>query len=384
MKIMAFLKRAALAISRRAAWLLCVLLPIRRNRIVVSNFGGRGYGDNPKYIVKELLSKGGGLEIVWLVKDRKEALTLPEGVKSCDIRSPLGAYYMATAGVWIDNCRRNFIFKRKKQLYIQTWHGFALKRIEKDVSDKLPKSYVRTAVHDSKHIDVMVSCSSFMTEIYKKAFWYEGDVLEIGAPRNDLLLGDRTQASKKVREAFSLDDGSGIILYAPTFRADGSLQPYSVDYKRLINACGEKFKRDFAVLVRIHPDIIEKCQSLSFGPSVINASYYPDVQELLAAADIVISDYSSLMFDFVLTGKPCFQFATDIEEYKKDRNFYFRLDELPFALAVDNDGLERNILSFEEKEYKQGLERFYGEVGMVRDGSASRKCAELVIKHCGK
>ena len=154
---------------------------------------------------------------------------------------------------------------------------------------------------------------------------------------------------------------------------------YNLDYLRLKAVCEKRFGGKFAVLVRLHPNVMEKSRDLSFdGTNVLNASFYPDIQELLTAADVVISDYSSLMFDFALSYKPCFQYATDIDKYKEDRNFYFALDQLPFSLATSNDELEQKILTFDMDVYRDTLKEFYASVGMVSTGDSAKRCAELI------
>ena len=115
------------------------------------------------------------------------------------------------------------------------------------------------------------------------------------------------------------------------------------------------------------------------GCNIINANKYPDMQELLCATDIVITDYSSLMFDFALSKKPCFLFATDIERYKNDRNFYFDLIQLPFMVAETNELLVENILSFDESIYKGQLCEFFRNVGMIMDGQASKSVTEVIL-----
>lgn len=380
------LKRIYRAIIYRLSWIVCRFLPIKKDKIVVSSYYGRGYGDNPKYIVEELLRVNNSkLEIIWLVKKGQESGEIPVGVKAVCNNSFKAIFHLSTAKVWIDNCRKAFLFKRKKQYYLQTWHGFALKRIEKDVREHLDAGYVKNAIKDSKHIDLLVSDSSFMTKIYKDCFWYNGKIVEWGQARNDILHNYDFNVSNKVKKHFELCKNQKIILYAPTFRADYSVEPYQIDYERLIKNCQERFGGDFVALVRLHPNIIDKCGALKFEEGkIINASLYPDMQELLVAADIVISDYSSLMFDFALTRKPCFQFAVDIEEYKEDRNFYFPLDQLPFALAENNDQLQDIILNFKEKEYHEKLKDFFSETGMVMDGQASKRCVDWILQKINK
>ena len=248
----------------------------------------------------------------------------------------------------------------------------------------MSKIYVRTAIKDSEKIDVIISDSRFMTELYKRAFWYDGLILEWGSPRNDILIkGDSTILSK-VRNYYNIAADKKILLYAPTFRVDHSIEAYGIDYRRVREACQKRFKGEFVVLVRLHPNIVDKCENLLLKEGeIINATHYPDMQELLLAADICISDYSSLMFDFALSKKPCFQFATDIENYKQDRNFYFEIDKLPFMLCKDNDELEKAILLFDEAGYHFNLDMFFKEVGMVMTGEAAASCAEWIIERIG-
>lgn len=372
------IKRIFKAIIRRAVWGFCYLLPVKRNKIVISSYYGRGYGDNPKYIVEELFRRKEKLDIVWLVKNEKEAATLPKGIRTAIFGSNHAIYHLSTAKVWIDNCRKAYIFKKKKQYYMQTWHGFALKRIEKDVADTFPPYYIKEAIKDSKGIDIIVSDSTFMTKIYKESFWYDGEVCEWGAPRNDGIIKGSESVSKKVRDSLNLQENKKIVLYAPTFRVDYSTECYDIAYERLIDACNKRFDGDFIVLVRLHPNVVSKCSNIPFSENVINATFYPDMQELLEVADIVISDYSSLMFDFSIMLKPCFQFATDIEDYKKDRNFYFQIDMLPFSLCKNNDELIEAVLSFDKEKYEAELLGFLKDVGMVRDGLASERCADWI------
>ena len=136
------LKHFIVASLRLACWFACRLLPIKRNKIVVSSYYGRGYGDNPKYIIDRLIARNVNLKIVWLVKNDKELDSLPPNIVPCKINSFSSIFHLSTARVWIDNCRKNARVKRRNQTYIQTWHGFAFKRIEKDAENSLSSQYV--------------------------------------------------------------------------------------------------------------------------------------------------------------------------------------------------------------------------------------------------
>jgi len=380
------MKKILLACYRRVIWFFFTLLPIQRKKIVLISFGGAPYGGNPKYIAETLLASHTKFKLIWLTKGKPERASVPEGIRAVRFQSTAAFYHIATARVWVNNARNFYYNKRKKQFYINTWHGFALKQIEKDAISKLPAGYAAMAIADSKAIDLIISEASFMTKIYKQSFWYDGEVWEIGSPRNDIIINQRDGAlCKKVHEAFSLPKDKKIILYAPTFRADCSLDCYRLDYAALRDACERKFGGEFVTLVRLHPKIAQKCSEVcEYTDTVLNASPYPDMQELLVAADIVVTDYSSLMFDFSLSLKPCFQFATDIEDYKRDRNFYFPIESLPFPLATSNEELKENIQNFNLEEFQNGVNAFFDKVGMVREGRSAEKCCTLISDLCSK
>ena len=381
---MKYLKKKALYdLIKNFIWQMLRLAPIRNNKIFVVNFLGRGYGDNPKYIVEELLKSNENLQIIWAVKDDKEAKTLPSGVKYCKIFSKEYFYHLVTSAVWIDNCRKEVRYKKNRQLYIQTWHGGgAQKRIESDVLESLTEDYVRIAKNDSKNIDLFLSDSRFQTELYYRACWYNGFVAEWGFPRYDIILHQNEMAYKKICDYFKLDCNKKIVLYVPTFRKDMSLEAYSIDYARLRTACHKRFGGEYIVLVRLHPNIAEKSGELGCdNQMVIDATNYPDIQELIAATDIMISDYSSASYDFCLTGKPALRFATDIGLYRNDRGCYFDIDVYPFPLAENNDELDSIICSFDFEQYRKDLDHFFKLIGTVRQENVSKKCANIIIDY---
>ena len=316
-------------------WGIGSMLPIQKNKIVVTNFYGRGYGDNLKPIVAELLRRDAGLDIVWLTADAAAERSLPDGVRSVAYTPWNRVRELCTAKVWLDNNRKGARVKKAGQWYLQTWHGFALKRIERDAEQTLPAGYAAYAARDSAQTDLIVSNAALMTKIYQGSFWYSGEVALYGSPRNDVFFTPQCSCAEKVRQALGVPEGCSLALYAPTFRAGEGLDAYCLDYARLRSALTARFGGVWAVLVRLHPHVMEKAKELSFdGVTTFDATRYDDMQELLAAADAVVSDYSSLMFDYGLTKRPCFQFAVDIEAYQKDRDFYFPLEQMPFPSSA--------------------------------------------------
>ena len=362
-------------------WCLSLILPIKTNRIVFCSYYGRGYSDNPKAIAQALLASGRDLEMIWLVNNRQEAETLPEGILPCPYHSPRRIWALASAKVWVDNCRKYDRFKKKNQYYLQTWHGFPLKRIERDALDSLAPDFERGAVRDSRHTDLLLSGSRHTTDVLRRSFWYDGEIGQFGSPRNDVFFSPQREIRQKVLKHFALPRQTQLLLYAPTFRADKSTAAYAIDVERALAACQARFPGPWAALIRLHPNVAEQSSNLFpyDARRVLDATAYPDMQELLCAADLLITDYSSSMFDYALSGKPCIQFALDMEDYRKDRNFYFPLDSLPFPLATSNEELSREICSLDTDLYRQRWAAFAQAQGICEDGQAAQRCANWIL-----
>lgn len=378
-----FVKRFLRRAWKASAWILCRLLPVQRNKIVISNYYGRGYGDNAKYIAEFLLNSHQKVKIIWLIKNDEEGKSLPSGVSGCKIDTFAGIYHLSTGGIWIDNCRKwTTLFKRKNQFYIQTWHGGgAQKKVERDVEEVLDTGYVRAAKNDSKMADLMVSDSRFVTDLFHRSFWYDGPVYECGYPRYDILLKPNDELSSKVYEYFGIDRDKELVLYAPTFRADYSFKAYEIDFERLRLNLKKRFNREYVILVHLHPNVANMEGGLSYnGSTVINATFYPDTQELLAAASVLISDYSSISYDFSMKYMPIFRYVADLDEYRNDRDLYFRFDEYPYPYAQNNDELEELILNFDEEEYQTALSNFFEKLGAVICDDSAEKIASLIAK----
>ncbi len=364
---------------------LGLMLPVDKKKVVFSSYYGRGYSDNSKAIAQALLKMKSDAKLVWLVKDEKEAATLPEGITPCPFNSPKRIWALSTARVWVDNCRKYERFKKKGQFYLQTWHGFPLKRIERDALESLAPDYEKGAIRDSSFIDLLLSNSDFYTDVMRNCFWYDGEIAMYGTPRNDVFINPDPDVNTKVRKAFSLNEDRKLLLYAPTFRADHSTDGYRIDASTLHDACEKKFGGEWTVLIRLHPNVATQSKDLFVydTTSVVDATMYSDMQELLSASDILITDYSSSMFDFALSGKPCFRFANDVEAYTKDRNFYFPFYEIPFPVAESNDEMMSLIADFDFDAYSKKREEFYSNLNFCEDGKASERCAKWITEHLG-
>lgn len=378
---MHFLKKLYKSIKLRMMWCICRLFPINNKKVVISNYYGRGFGDNAKYIAEQLLNLNEKIKIVWVINNSEEAKTLPKGVISCKYGTLNNIYHLLTAKVWIDNCRKYFIMlKRKKQFYIQTWHGGgAQKKCELDAIDKLECKYEKMARRDAKNTDIMISESRFMTNLYHHSFWYNGPVYECGYPRYDILLKDNKELRTKVYKYFNIDETKELVLYAPTFRANMSFEAYNIDFKRVINALKKRFEKDYVFLIHLHPNVANIKNGIKYDDTnIINSTFYPDTQELLAVSSILIGDYSSINYDFSLKKLPVFRYVSDLEEYRNDRDLYFSFNEYPYPYAQNNDELETLILNFNNNEYLANLTNFFEKLGSIITSNATEKSVELV------
>ena len=358
------------------------IFPIKKNKIVVSMFAGKGYGDNGKAIVNSLRKDSNEYDIVWLCKDCSEKF--PAGVRAVPIVSLKSVYEQCTAKVWIDNRRKpGYVRKRKEQYYINTCHGnHGLKKVEFDAEAVLSSAYLRAALNDSQMTNVVLSSSSFDTTVFRNGYRYSCEILEIGYPRQDMLFrGDET-LKNEVKQKLGIPRDHKVLLYVPTFRNQMNamdLSVYQLDWVGVLGALQNRFGTEWSGIARLHPNISALSGEWEIPENVVDATNYPDMGELMLIADCVISDYSSCIIEGGIAGKMCFFFAKDIAEYEKDRNFYIPIEQFPFPLARNNDELISFIDRFEQETYSDGVHHFfYGHYGLKITGRASELAAERI------
>ena len=375
--------RAIFLLVYTALYYLFRVFPVKKNKIFVQSFNGKGYGDNPKYIIEEIFRRNIDCVVIWAVKPGYKK-TVPSKVKTVSYRSIQAIYEEATAKIWIDNCRKQpYVRKRKKQYYIQTWHGgpsFVLKKIEKDAEMSLTPYYAAQAKHDSLLIDLLLSCEKNRKDVYAATFWYNGEILECGSPGDDLFFGDNAAIKEKVVSHFSIDKDAGIILYAPTFRNTFDPDVFNVDFQAVLDLLRRATGREWVFLVRLHPNISEKAGFISYSGSIINATDYFDVQEIVFASDMLISDYSGIIIEFAMMKKPAFLFIKDYAAYVNERSFYMDLLSMPFPSAMSNTELLEKIEKFNETLYKQDVAAFLEKTGTLDDGGASKRVVDRICK----
>ena len=362
------------------------IFPIKKNQVIADNFIGKEIGDNTGAIVNALVDMNADVKVFWVLNKNIINNVDPEKYKKVNcvqFGSIKYLYTLATSKIWLDNVRNPFcIKKRKKQFYIQTWHGgFGFKRMEKDCEDILEKQYIKKAKNDSKNINLLITNSKWQKKYLEECFYYDGEILVSGYPRNDILIDDSKfdKIKEKVYKDLGVSKDTKLLLYAPTFRDDRSTECYNMDYERLLKVLNKKFSSKWKIIIRLHPNIAD--MDLFDGmKNIINVSKYPSLNDLMIASDMLISDYSTVVFDYSYLSKPILLYASDYEKYSSERGLLFTYDELPFPYAYDNDELEKVVLSYSTNKFITELKKFYKKNGLLEDGHASERIAKIIIK----
>lgn len=367
------------------------VLPVKKNRVMLHNDLANKYSDNPKAVAEYLMAAHPGeFEIVFTIAQPKSYGWLREkGVKTVRFNSWRYFYYAMTAAVFLTNSGGfSYLPLRKRQYVINTWHGGgAYKKCGVHMYENTPLFRSDLLLAARKTNVFLSTCARFsevMEEsmlVPKELFW------EIGMPRNDSLVqGDPTRR-EAVREKLGLKDGEKLVLFAPTYRKiqdnyfkDSIAISYGIDCAQVCAALEKRFGGTWRFAFRLHPRVVNR-DRLPEG-NVLNLSDYEDMQDLLIVADVMINDFSSSMWDFMLTGRPSFIFAVDLEHYVETTQVYTPVSEWPFPKAVNNDELERNILEFDEEKYAADCKRHYEALGGCETGKATQLVCERIYERC--
>jgi len=345
-------------------------------KVVYNSFEGQ-YADSPRVIHRELLEEGGH-EHVWLA-DPLHAATFPDDVDVVEYRSPECVAALEAADVLVANTHTDLEWdKRPDTLYLQTWHGTPLKRIHWDVM-WAPEGRLERLSRDVARWDVMLSPNAASTPFLRQAFRYEGELLETGLPRNDLLLAaDHDAVRARVRAELGIPDGVRAVLYTPTWRDDVVFSEGGREFSLHldVDAFTEQLGEEHCLLLRLHYMLAGRVLEEQH-PAVRDLSALPDVAELYLAADAMITDYSSTMFDFAITGKPMLFYAYDLEDYAgRLRGFYFDLfTEQPGPLVRSTPELIEAVrdLDATAEAYRERYDAFRARFTGLEDGRATER-----------
>ena len=351
------------------------------NLVTFSAFEGLSYCDSPRCISEALHAARPETRIAWLfenVEDARAKYDIPDYVRVCDANRLSGMAALARARVIVDNTRKHFYINvpGRKQEYIQTWHG---DRPFKVIGYDNPFNIIML----EEKCTLVLSGSDFGERILRSAFHYKGEVMNLGCPRNDMLVRNDPAERAKVRAGLGLDEDCGALLYAPTFRDVERRASQShrarMDLQHTLDVLERTTGKKWKCLVRAH--------YLSFGISAEDASDrllpvsdYPEMAELMIASDALLTDYSSLASDFVLLKRPIYLYQDDVEEYEnKNRGFYLPMSDYDYWIAHTPEELDALIERTTPERTAENCEKLIDFYGMHETGRSTEAAVKYIV-----
>ena len=356
----------------------CRLFPIKTRRIAfVGLTGGQAYEycDNLKYLCEYLQKQEGeDFEFIWLVSqpekyaDKATAnLHFYKHYSFSAFVKLLTSKVVITSGSYVPW----FAF-RKSQYVIDTWHGGgAYKKI---ANESRPQFL-------ANNIDLFLSsCQKATEHLIRGAFMYQGEVVDSGLPRNDFLVNGKTdEAIAKVRKHFGFGENEKVLLYAPTYRNNtDEVILDSDDLQRQLEQNGENWH----ILTHTHRYEDEQSNIVIKGSAAIDAGDYPDVQELLCATDLLVTDYSSIIWDYSLLMRPCCLYAPDVEEYLATTGFYVDIHKWPFPLLSSWEDLTAFVINYNLPVIQENIRAHHEFMGSFEKGHACMDVTKRILDVC--
>lgn len=360
--------------------------PIDRKKIIFYAFGS--YSDHGKYISEMLWKLRKDLDIVWCLNHNYIHEEVPNYVRVLADSPSRYLYEMSTAHIWVFNREiPEHIEKREGQIYFQVkhWSSVTLKKCYLDSRTLVKSPHYENWVRNSSMIDYIFTGSPFDSDFCRRAFGFKGEMLEVGSPRSDVLFAPE-EAAAKVREFYQIPQDGKILLYAPTFRfkdgdcSKGCEYDLEADFPLIKNALEERFGGEWYIFLRLHPNVLSQMGEIHLESWMRNVTAYQDSQELVAACDVLISDFSSIMFEPAFVHKPVFLFAEDFDNYvDKEYELAIEYESLPFSRAETNEQLAENIRGYAEQEYVSRVDAFMAQYGVKEDGHAAERAAKYIL-----
>jgi CDP-glycerol glycerophosphotransferase len=374
--------------SMRLLFRLATKFPADPNRVVFEAGLGRQYADSPRYIYEELVRRGAPMRKIWAY-DGKIHTDDPQ-TQVVERLSVGYFWHLARAKYWVNS--QNFPYylaRRPDGVFVQTWHGTPLKRMLQDVEEVhgRDEGYVQRMLQAAAQWSVLVSPSPYATTAISSAYGYSGPVLEAGYPRNDsLLAGNRDELAEQVRKRIGVRPGQRVILYAPTFRDDQIAGRGKFNFAMPFDLAraADRLGSDTVLLLRMH---VVVSSAISIPPEltdrIIDVSRYPEIQDLYLISDAVVTDYSSVFFDYALLRRPIVFYAHDLDNYR-DRLRGFYLDypgDLPGPVVTTEDALYDTLTDLEavRARYADKYEAFLQRFAPHDDGHATERVVDAVF-----
>ncbi|MDD6467361.1 MAG: CDP-glycerol glycerophosphotransferase family protein [Erysipelotrichaceae bacterium] len=384
---------------RRGIYLFFYPRKVNQKRVLFEAFMGRKYADSPKAIYEYMLNCDdySDYEFVWFFLDPSSEEIISRNPRTKIVKHGSVEYYKmyATSKYWVTNSRvTDAILKKKDQVYLQCWHGTPLKKLGFDI--KVESGNAMNSIKDihykyqvdSKKYTWLLSPSKFCTEKFTSAFnlkavGKDDIIIEKGYPRNDYLINYQQEDVDKIKKSLNLPMDKKVILYAPTWRDNqhksglGYTYKTEVDFDRL----RKELSDEYVILFRAHYFVANQFDFSKYAGFVFDASSYNEINDLYIISDLLITDYSSVFFDFSILKRPIIFYMYDLDEYQHVlRDFYISLDELPGRIVENEDDLLDAIKDAQSFTYDEKYKKFNDTYTYLDDGQAAKRVVEFVFK----
>lgn len=367
-------------------------LPPKSNLVMFESFSGKQYSCNPRAIYEYMLEHHPEFKTSWSVDKRHAQLFKDNNIPYAKRFSFKWLWLMPRAAYWVINSRLPlWIPKPQHTTYLQTWHGTPLKRLATDMEEvHMPgtssERYKKNFVKEANKWDYLISPNAYSSVIFWGAFQFDGDIIESGYPRNDYLYTHNTQEEiDALKKKCGIPDDKKVILYAPTWRDDQFFGKgrYKFDLALDLQWMRGKLGDDYVVILRMHYLVAENFDLTPYEGFAFDFSSYEDIRGLYLMSDLLITDYSSVFFDYANLRRPIIFFTYDLDRYRdKLRGFYFDIEkEAPGPLVKTTDEVIEAIHGFEERDFAvpKSFEDFYRKFCHLENGGSSRKVVERVF-----
>lgn len=388
---------------KKLSFIKYLFMKVDNKQIVFEAFGGRNYTCSPKAIYEKMLDMPEFKDYVFIWAFIDPSLhDIKKDKRLKIVKTKSDEYYKAYAQskYWIVNSIVDEgIYKKKNQVYVQCWHGTPLKKLRYDIEvdgavlNTISEIRKRNDI-DAKRFDYFISPSKYCTEKFTSAFnlknlGKENIIIEKGYPRNDFLFNKTKKDIDKIKDKLNIPKDKKVIFYLPTFRDNSHTSGVGYTYDLAIDfdSLKEKFGKDYVILFSPHYFIANKVDVSKYDGFVINVARYDEINELYLVSDIIMTDYSSVFFDYANLKRPMLFYMYDYEVYQgKLRDFYISLDELPGPIAKNQKELEYNLKNIDKlfKDNQEKYDKFNKKYNYLDDGNASERVIKVIFKELFK
>ncbi|MGI2327554.1 CDP-glycerol glycerophosphotransferase family protein [Planococcus sp. YIM B11945] len=362
--------------------------PRREKLVMFESFHAKQYSDNPRAIYEYMKEHHKDYELLWSIDKSVEGVFKELNVPHVVRYTWDWFKTFPRAKYWVNNCRLpGWIPKPENTVYVQTWHGTPLKKLGVDIEEvHMPGTetelYKKNFIAETRKWDYLVSPNPYATKILTRAFDFKGTVIESGYPRNDVLSLASESIISNLKEKLGIPVDKKVMLYAPTWRDDEFYKrgQYKFQFQFDLHEWQREFGDEWVLLSRMHYLVVENFDFSEYEGLVYDVSSYPDIRDLYLVSDMMITDYSSVFFDYAILDRPVIFFMYDLEKYRDTlRGFYIDIEhEAPGPIAQTKEELFQAIRDLIQSPPRSNA--FKAKFSSLEDGHATERVVQAFLK----